>query len=76
MVWAPVGGGLFKAIYRDDRDRERFLETLKETIEPFAVVIHAFCLMPNHYHLLLQIPRANLGAAVGWLQTTGIEVNF
>ena len=59
-----------KAIYRDDVDRQRFLETVEQTVERFAVVIHAYCLMPNHYHLLMQTPRANLSAAAGWLQTT------
>ncbi len=55
-----------QAIYRDDADRQRFLET----IERFGLAIHAFWLMPNHYQLLLQTPRANLSAAAEWLQTT------
>ncbi len=59
-----------KAVYRDDADRLRFLETVEEAATRFGVVVHAFCLMPNHYHLLLQTPRANLSAAAGWLQTT------
>ena len=59
-----------KAIYRDDADRVRFLETVEEAVARFGVVIHAHCLMPNHYHLLVQTPRANLSAAAGWLQTT------
>jgi REP element-mobilizing transposase RayT len=59
-----------KAIYRDDADRQRFLETLGQAVERFRVIVHAYCLMPNHYHLLLQTPRANLSAAAGWLQTT------
>ena len=59
-----------KAIYRDDQDRQRFLETVEEVHDRFGVVLHAYCLMPNHYHLLIQTPRANLTAAVGWLQTT------
>ncbi len=59
-----------KAIFRDDADRQRFLGTVEEAVARFGVVIHAFCLMPNHYHLLLQTPRGNLSAAVGWLQTT------
>ena len=45
-----------KAIYRDDADRQRFLETIEETVERFGLAVHAFCLMPNHYHLLLQTP--------------------
>jgi REP element-mobilizing transposase RayT len=59
-----------KPIYRDDRDRERFLETLEETVERFGFVIHTYCLMPNHFHLLAQTPRANPSDAAGWLQTT------
>ncbi len=51
-------------------DRVRFLETLEEAVERFGVVIHAYCLMPNHYHLLLQTRRANLSDAAGWLQAT------
>lgn len=59
-----------KAIYRDHYDRNRFLDALEETVARFGVVVHSYCLMPNHYHLLLQTPRANLSAAAGWLQTT------
>jgi putative transposase len=59
-----------KPIYRDDRDRERFLETIEETVDRFGIVIHTYCLMPNHFHLLAQTPRANLSDAAGWLQTT------
>ncbi len=53
-------GNEHRAIYRDAHDRQRFLETLEETRQRFGLVIHAFCLMPNHYHLLVQTPRANL----------------
>ncbi len=59
-----------KAIYRDTRDRERFLETLEEAVYRFGMIVHAYCLMPNHFHLLIQTPRANLSDAAGWLQTT------
>jgi putative transposase len=59
-----------KAVYRDDQDRRRFLEALAEMVDRFGVRLHAYCLMPNHYHLLLDTPRANLSQAVGWLQVT------
>jgi len=59
-----------KAIYRDDDDRKRFLETLEEVVDRFQLVLHSYCLMPNHYHLLGQTPQANLSEAIGWLQTT------
>ena len=44
--------------------------TPEEAVERFGVVIDAFCLMANHYHLLLQTPRGNLSDAAGWLQAT------
>lgn len=59
-----------KPVFLDDADRKRFLETVRECIERFGVILHAYCLMPNHYHLLVQTPRANLSKSVGWLQTT------
>ena len=59
-----------RAIFRDDTDRKRFVQTLGEAAERFGLAVHAYCLMPNHYHLLLATPRANLSRAVGWLQTT------
>ena len=57
-------------IFRDDRDRKRFLETLGEMAERFGVRVLAYCLMSNHYHLVLDTPRANLSQAMGWMQTT------
>ncbi len=59
-----------RAIYRQDDDRRAFLATLGEAVTRFGLLVHAYCLMPNDYHLLVQTPRANLSADVGWLQTT------
>ncbi|HUI07002.1 MAG TPA: transposase [Verrucomicrobiae bacterium] len=59
-----------RPVFRDDEDRRRFLETLGEMTEQFGVAVHAYCLMANHYHLLVETPRANLSRAMGWLQTT------
>lgn len=39
---------------------QAFLKTLGESHERFDAVIHAYCLMGNHYHLLIETPRANL----------------
>jgi putative transposase len=59
-----------KAIFRSDKDRKHFLETLRECIEQFGLVLHCYCLMSNHYHLAVETPRANLSKAMAWLQTT------
>ncbi len=56
-----------KAIFRDDRDRRHFLDLLQELAQRFGVRVHGYVLMDNHYHLLLQTPRANLSRAMQWL---------
>jgi len=47
-------------IFRDARYYQAFLDTLAEVHQRFHCVIHAYCLMGNHYHLLLETPNANL----------------
>lgn len=59
-----------KAIYRDVTDYQVFLHTLAHACEQFGLIIHVYCLMPNHYHLAVRTPQANLSQALGWLQTT------
>ena len=59
-----------KAIYRDKRDRQRFLEVLVEMVGRFRVRLHGFVLMDNHYHLLLELSESNLSRAVQWLNVS------
>src|SRR5687768_14935552 len=59
-----------RRIFRSDADRELFLQTLAQTVALHGLVVHGFCLMPNHYHLLVETPRGNLSQATGWLQAT------
>jgi len=49
-----------QTIYHGDAYYQAFLATLSEAHQRFDAVIHAYCLMGNHYHLLLETPRANL----------------
>ncbi len=49
-----------KAIYREDEDYKLFLKTLEDASDLYKVLIHAWCLMPNHFHLLIQTQHANL----------------
>jgi putative transposase len=67
---ATARGNERREIFRDETDRERFLQTLSEMVERHGLRIQAYCLMPNHYHLLVATPRANLSRALGWLQAT------
>ena len=57
-------------IFTSEDDHTRFLELLKESLERYAVQLHAFVLMGNHYHLLAQTSRANLGRWMHWLVTS------
>ena len=49
-----------RPIFRDDEDRRLFLSTLGRTVARWRWVVHAYCLMSNHYHLLMETPDANL----------------
>ena len=59
-----------REVFRSDDDRRLFLRTLGEAAERFGLVVHAYCLMPNHYHLLVRTPRGNLSRGIGWVQAT------
>jgi putative transposase len=56
-----------KPVYRDDRDRARFVERLAAVVETHRLRLHAFALMRNHFHLLVETPEANLSRAMGQL---------
>ncbi|OIO38164.1 MAG: hypothetical protein AUJ71_03725 [Candidatus Omnitrophica bacterium CG1_02_49_16] len=49
-----------RAVFRGDDDYKLFLSTLEEASDRFDVLIHAYCLMPNHLHLLIQTKDSNL----------------
>ncbi len=51
-------------IFRDDRDRMKFLEILALTVKRFGLVCHAFCLMGNHLHLVVTTAEGNLSRAI------------
>jgi REP element-mobilizing transposase RayT len=53
-------GNARQDIFLVDPDRWLFLETLGDTVTRFGWICHAYCLMTNHYHLLLETPEANL----------------
>lgn len=49
-----------KAVFKSSRDREKFLEYLESASQRYDALIHAYCMMDNHYHLLLETPSGNL----------------
>jgi len=59
-----------KPIFRDDRDRGLFLDTLGRVTQRFHWICHGYCLMNNHYHLIIETPDGNLSA--GMRQLNGV----
>ena len=54
-------------IFQDDEDRKRFLTTLGEACQKTEWQVQAYCLMRNHFHLVIETPQPNLVAGMKWL---------
>jgi putative transposase len=63
-------GNAGERIFGDDRDREIFLSILGGVVTRCHWLCHAYCLMDNHYHLLIETPDANL--SIGMRQLNGV----
>ena len=63
-------GNRREVIYEDDEDREHFLSILGEVVGRFNWICHAYCLMSNHYHLVVETPDSNLSK--GMRQLNGV----
>jgi putative transposase len=59
-----------RSIFRTDTDRKRFLYLLSEARDRYRFVIHAYVLMGNHYHCIIETPDANLSQGMQWLHTS------
>ena len=57
-------------IFKDNVDHRRFLETLAEACGKTDWQVLAYCLMPNHFHLVVETPQANLVAGMKWFMGT------
>jgi putative transposase len=53
-------------IFRDGKDLELFLATLGEACQKTSWQVHAYCLMNNHFHLVVETPQANLVRGMQW----------
>jgi putative transposase len=63
-------GNAREKVFHSDADRELFLKTLSRVVNRYGWICHAYCLMANHYHLLIETPKANL--SIGMRQLNGI----
>ena len=57
-------------IFKSQRDHERFLGYLGKAVERYELRIHTYCLMTNHYHLMIETPQANLSQATKWINVS------
>jgi len=63
-------GNARQKVFFSDADRELFLSTLSGVVSRYGWICHAYCLMANHYHLLVETPKANL--SIGMRQLNGM----
>jgi putative transposase len=59
-----------KPVFKDDQDRVNFLNTLQHVNKRYNWICHAYCLMSNHFHLLIETPDGNL--SLGMRQLNGV----
>jgi len=59
-----------KDIFQHDSDREKFLAYLKEAKERYKLLLYAYALMDNHYHLLIETPLANIAQIMHYINTS------
>jgi REP element-mobilizing transposase RayT/DNA-binding transcriptional regulator YiaG len=57
-------------IFLGDVDQHDFLKTLGETCQKTGFQVHAYCLMRNHFHIVVETPNGNLVAGMRWLLST------
>jgi putative transposase len=70
-------GNRGQAIVRDDTDRRSFFVRLDKAVEMHGWVCLAYCLLDNHFHLVLQTPEPNMGVGMRWFQSAHAQdVNF
>ena len=63
-------GNLRDDVFFEDKDRKRFLEILSRTKERYGYLLHAYVLMDNHYHLLIETPKANISQIMQNINTS------
>ena len=63
-------GNAGEDIFISERDKEKFTEYLRKSVERFSISIHTYCLLSNHYHVLIETPQPNLSLAIQWLNVS------
>ena len=73
-IWHVTSrGNERREIVRDDHDRHKFLELLAHVIDERRWRLHAWVMMSNHYHLLIETPEIGLSRGVKWLNREYVQ---
>ncbi|GAB63485.1 conserved hypothetical protein [Candidatus Jettenia caeni] len=59
-----------KTIFKDDYDKNIFLESLSDGLKTYTIILYCYVLMDNHFHLLLETPLSNLSEFMRWFNIT------
>lgn len=70
LYYVTSRGNAQEAIYRDDADRQQFMVLLQNTVNRYGWYCHAYCLMGNHYHLLIETSTPSLSKGMKFLNGT------
>ena len=70
LYHVTVRGNQKNAIYYDDTDRRAFLDVFTRVVDRCNWLCHAYCLMENHYHLVIETPEGNLSCGMRQLNGT------
>ncbi len=65
-------GNARQKIFFSDADRQLFMDTLAGVVFRYSWICHAYCLMANHYHLLVETPKPNLSLGSSYRATAGL----
>jgi hypothetical protein len=60
-----------RTLFHTDRDREHFVELLEGVVGRYRIILHAYVLMGNHYHLQSRVSAANPGKILSTGTVTG-----
>jgi REP element-mobilizing transposase RayT len=63
-------GNAGEDLFRSESDREKLLHYFSKAVERYAIKVHTYCLMTNHYHLLIETPQPNLSQAIKWINVS------
>ncbi|MBF0217542.1 MAG: transposase [Candidatus Omnitrophica bacterium] len=69
MYHVTSRGNEKKDIFYSPRDKDKFLEIISSSHDKFKIILHSFCLMTNHYHLLIETTKANLSKCMQFINS-------